>query len=305
MRSFASTVSIFHHNTYLTKMFWKKLGHYKTLVKFKVVYVMLLTCACGMLMTPQTFWNVRACLFGLTGITCAASGAAILNHLFERVSDKKMHRTRKRPLAAHSVSAVEASYVAGFLIVLSTFLLYAGTNLTATATTFLTTLAYGGIYTVWLKPATPQNIVIGGLSGAMPPLLGWLCLKPSFDMQPLLMVLIIFLWTPAHFWPLAIHYQDDYTQSELPMLPNTHGVEFTKLCILAYTLLTLLASLLPVCVGMNGAFYGFCSIGLNMRWLWLNYKIVYNTAYCLEAFRFSIWHIALLFGVMLIDTLLL
>ena len=279
------------------------LGYYTQLCKSKVVLVMLGASLVGMLLTPSKFHHIIPMLAGLIGIGfCACSGAAC-NHLLEMHIDQKMQRTKKRPLASHQVEAHTVAVFAGILAICGIAILFIFTNSLTTQLTLATTIGYAYIYTRWLKPSTPQNIVIGGLSGAMPPLLGWTSLTNSISAEPLLLVLIIFTWTPAHFWPLAIHNFKDYDKAQLPMLPNTHGIAFTKMAILAYAYLTLASSLLPYCIGSQSIFYLLAALLLNYRWLVLAHKLYRNTQYAMKLFSFSITYILALFSSLLIDHL--
>ena len=174
-------------------------------------------------------------------------------------------------------------------------------NYLSAALTLGTTLGYSVMYTKLLKPTTPQNIVIGGLSGAMPPLLGWSAMTGTIAVEPLLLVLIVFLWTPAHFWPLAIEHVDDYAKTKWPMLPVTHGIAFTKASIISYALLTSASSLLPYCVKMTGEIYLVSALVLNIRWLYLCKKLWNDTSQAMPAFKFSITYLIVLFTMLLLD----
>ena len=280
---------------------WKTGQYFCQLCKSKVVLVMLSASVVGMMLTPGHYHNLTTMIMGTLGIACAACGSAALNHLFEKDIDKKMQRTAKRPLAQDKVTPKSVLLFASALLILSSSILYCHSNIVCLTLTLATTIGYAYIYTRWLKPLTPQNIVIGGLSGAMPPLLGWTCLTGEIHAEPLLLVLIIFAWTPAHFWPLAIHNQKDYAKAKLPMLPNTHGITFTKLAILAYAWLTFATSVLPFCVGFAGTPYLIGVIGLNIPWLRLAHDLQTDSAIAMPMFKYSISYIMGLFGFLLAD----
>ena len=281
----------------------ERFSPYLKLIKLKVVSVMLCSSLIGMLMTPSADQGIIPMIFGLLGIGLCASGAASANRLFEIAIDTKMHRTQHRPLVKHILSPRYVSLFSLLCIILGSLLLMMTTNSQSTLVTLATTVGYAMIYTRWLKPSTPQNIVIGGLSGAMPPLLGWLCLKPSLDVEPVLMVLIIFLWTPAHFWPLAIHYYDDYKQSQLPMLPVTHGITFTQWSILAYVVLTCIATTLPFVVGMCSWPYLMIVSIMGGRWIWLSVCFFYRNHISMYLFKYSITYLMTIFLAMILDRL--
>ncbi len=271
------------------------------LCKSKVVVVMLGASLAGMALTPTHTQHPLTILAGLAGIGLAACGSAALNHLFEADIDKKMTRTAHRPLAKKDLPAQSVMVFALTLIALSTALLASTTNPLATLLTLCTTLGYAVLYTRWLKPATPQNIVIGGLSGAMPPLLGWSCLTGNIQAEPVVLVLIIFCWTPAHFWPLAIHNREDYQKTALPMLPNTHGIPFTQTAILAYAYLTFAVSLLPYCIETVSWLYLTGCLLLNGRWLQLAHQLKDDPKKAMPMFFYSITYLLGLFALLIID----
>lgn len=269
--------------------------------KIKVVVVMLFSALVGMLITPNTLRSTNQVLSGLIGIGLAACASAALNHRFDMEEDKKMRRTKGRPLAIEKIPPELVEKTAYLGILTSTAVLVIANNLLSACLTLATTVGYSIVYTKWLKPSTPQNIVIGGLSGAMPPLLGWTCITGDIAVQPLLLVLIIFTWTPAHFWPLALEHRADYAKTKWPMLPITHGKQFTQLSIIAYTLLTTATSLLPFCVRMAGYYYLAIVSLLNARWLFLCYQLWHQDTKSHAVFRFSIWYILGLFFILLLD----
>ena len=278
--------------------------HYQQLrktVKLKVVMVMMFSSLTGMLIVPNALKQPSKILSGIIGISLAAFASAALNHLFDKDEDKKMKRTQNRPLAQDPLSPWAVKIFAISNILLSLVILWGCNNRLCSILTLATTIGYSLIYTKWLKPSTPQNIVIGGLSGAMPPLLGWTSLIENISYEPLVLVLIIFSWTPAHFWPLAIAHKNDYAKTKWPMLPITHGITFTKLSIIAYALLTTAATLLPFSLHMTGHLYLICASLINLRWLYLSLKLWKNTQKAIPLFKFSIYYILAIFLILIID----
>ena len=271
------------------------------MIKLKVVAVMMFASTTGMLIVPKTMLYPTKVLSGTIGIGLAACASAMLNHLFDRDEDTKMKRTHKRPLARKEMPPRTAWQVALLMIVCSSLLLVWANNTLCAYLTIATTIGYSIIYTRWLKPASPQNIVIGGLSGAMPPLLGWTSLTGSIDVEPLLLVLIIFAWTPAHFWPLAIAHAPDYAKTKWPMLPVTHGITFTKVSIIAYIWLTFAASCLPFCFNMAGPVYLCVTTCANILWLRHGWKLWQQSQHAMPAFQFSISYIFIIFGTLIVD----
>ncbi|WP_019216191.1 heme o synthase [Legionella tunisiensis] len=276
---------------------------YLELCKPRVVALMLLTVVVGMYLAAPGWIALPILLASLIGIGFCAGSAAAINHLVDKRIDAIMIRTRKRPIAQGKVSVKQALYFALILGVLglSTLILFVNT-LTAVLT-FVTLIGYAGIYTGYLKRATPQNIVIGGLAGAAPPLLGWTAVTNHLDPQALLLVLIIFTWTPPHFWALAIYRFEEYKHAEIPMLPVTHGIPFTKLNVLLYTILLLVVSVLPFVVGMSGSLYLIGAILLGLRflhWAIMLYRDE-QPVIAMRTFRFSIVYLMMLFVFLLID----
>lgn len=275
---------------------------YIKLCKPRVVLLMLLTAIVGMLVTPSNTHNITTASFGLLGIGLLSSAGAAINHIVDIEWDQTMVRTKKRPLVVGSLSLTQALMFAGALAISGLIILWAFTNKTAAIMTLATMFGYAVVYTIWLKHATPQNIVIGGLSGALPPLLGWTCLTGSMDAQPWLLVLIIFAWTPAHFWALAIDRVNDYKSANIPMLPVTHGIAYTKLQVFLYTLLTIGSTYLPIVIDMFGMIYLCLATLLNLHFLyraWCCWQQDYSPK---RFFWLSIYYLMLLFAVMLIDT---
>ena len=235
--------------------------------KPKVVALLLLTAWVGMLLAPSTQSQPALVLIALLGIGLLSAAAAALNHVLDQNIDAKMARTQRRPLATGRVTSQQALTFALTLALVGFVVLYAWVNALTAWLTLASLFGYAGIYTMFLKRATPQNIVIGGLAGAMPPLLGWTSISGSLSAEPWLLVMIIFAWTPPHFWALAIHRRDDYAKVNMPMLPVTHGIEFTKTANLFYTLILTLVCLMPYLVGMSGVLYLVGSVLLNIGFI--------------------------------------
>jgi protoheme IX farnesyltransferase len=237
------------------------------------------------------------------GIGLGSAAGAAINQLVERETDAEMARTENRPLPKGRVDQQHAFIFAMMLAASSVFILTAWINVLTAVLTFASMIGYAVIYTMYLKKATPQNIVIGGLAGAMPPLLGWVSVTNSIDPQGLLLVLIIYTWTPPHFWALAIHRRDDYAKVNLPMLPVTHGIEFTKYSILGYTIIMILVTLLPYLIFMSGWFYLLCSSLLNLYFLYMVLRLMFGKGEnaAMKTFVYSINYLLLLFVSMVID----
>lgn len=276
---------------------------YLELCKPKVVALMLLTVVVGMYLSTPGWVPIPLLLTALLGIGCCAASAAAVNHLVDRRIDALMARTRKRPVARGRVSVRQALYFALLLGITGMLVLFCWVNALTAMLTFITLIGYAGIYTGYLKRATSQNIVIGGLAGAAPPLLGWTAVTNHLDPQALLLVLIIFTWTPPHFWALAIYRFEDYQHADIPMLPVTHGIRFTKLNVLLYSILLLAVTLLPYIVGMSGRVYLVGAVVLGLRFIqWAARLYRTNQAVvAMQTFRFSIIYLMLLFVFLLID----
>lgn len=276
---------------------------YLTLCKPRVVALMLLTSTVGMyLATPHPVsWQIL--LWANLGIGLVAGAAATCNHLVDRHIDTLMGRTERRPIPTGRVTVKQALVWATGLGLLGTWILMHFINTLTASLTLLSLLGYAGIYTLYLKRATPQNIVIGGLAGAAPPLLGWTAVTGQVDAYALLLVLIIFVWTPPHFWSLAIYRYHDYARAEIPMLPVTHGIATTKLHILLYTLLLCLVSLLPYLTGMSGILYLIVAVILGLIFLYyaVLLKLTERTRTPIVLFNYSIIYLMVLFVGMLVD----
>ncbi|MCG6404595.1 heme o synthase [Vibrio fluvialis] len=276
---------------------------YLTLTKPKVVALMLLTALVGMCLAQPGLMPLKAAVLGLSGIGLMAGSAAAFNHLIDRRIDAMMARTYKRPLPSGEIQASRVMLFALSLGACGFAILYWGVNGLTAWLTFASLLGYAVVYTLYLKRATPQNIVIAGLAGAMPPLLGWTSVTGELHANAWLMVMIIFIWTPPHFWALAIHRRDDYAKADIPMLPVTHGVEYTKTSILLYTFLLALVCLLPVLVGMSGVIYFAASSVLSAGFIYSAWALKYDpdNSSAMNTFKYSIYHLMMLFIALLLD----
>lgn len=276
---------------------------YLTLTKPKVVALLVLTAWVGMMLASPSWRDVPGLVMATMGIALLSAAAAAFNHVVDQQIDARMARTYTRPLARGRLTTSQAMCFALMLATAGFLLLYAGVNPLTAWLTLCSLFGYAVVYTMFLKRATPQNIVIGGLAGAMPPLLGWTSVTGQVEGHALLLVMIVFAWTPPHFWALAIHRKDDYAKVNMPMLPVTHGIEFTKSIICLYTVLLFLVCMLPYLVGMSGAIYLIGSTLLNLRFMQYAWKLKFqpqaDTA--MATFKFSIVHLMLLFLVLLVD----
>ncbi|MEZ8966287.1 heme o synthase [Vibrio breoganii] len=279
------------------------LQSYYQLTKPKVVALMLLTAVVGMCLAMPGALPLQQSLFGLLGIGLMAGSAAAFNHLIDQRIDAIMARTYKRPLPSGDLSSAKVFLFAASIGVVGFIILVAWVNTLTAVLTFASLLGYAVIYTMYLKRATPQNIVIAGIAGAMPPLLGWVAVTGELHANAWLLVMIIFIWTPPHFWALAIHRKDDYAKADIPMLPVTHGVEYTKTSILLYTILLALVCAMPVLVGMSGQIYLASSTILSAGFIYHAWKLKYkaDSKQAMETFKFSIYHLMLLFVALLVD----
>lgn len=276
---------------------------YYELCKPRVVLLMLLTSVIGMFMAAPGMVAWQVLLFGNLGIALCASSAAAVNHLVDRRIDLVMARTRNRPVAQGRVDTMHAIMFALILGMAGMAMLILLINQLTAWLTLASLLGYAVIYTMWLKRATPQNIVIGGLAGAAPPLLGWTAVTGSIDGHGLLLVLIIFAWTPPHFWALAVHRRDDYAKADIPMLPVTHGIRYTKIHTLLYTLILFAVTLMPYATHMSGPLYLLGAIVLDAGFLyWAVVMLIgKNPNAAMQTFRYSIVYLMALFMIMLLD----
>ncbi|MFY7698162.1 MAG: heme o synthase [Legionella sp.] len=276
---------------------------YLEICKPRVVALMLLTVVVGMCLASPYRLSFSVVCAALLGIGLCAASAAAINHLVDKRIDAMMMRTKQRPVALGRISVQQAVLFAIVIGLLGLVILAYMVNGLTAILTFMSLIGYAGIYTGYLKRATPQNIVIGGLAGAAPPLLGWTAVSNQLDPQALLLVLIIFIWTPPHFWALAIYRFDDYQHAEIPMLPVTHGIQYTKLNILFYTILLLVVSVLPFLVRMSGWCYLVAALLLGARFLYWSI-VLYRSErpiVAMRTFRFSIIYLMALFLFLLID----
>lgn len=276
---------------------------YLELTKPKVVALMLLTVIIGMLVAEPGLPTLATVFWGNLGIALLSAAAAVINHVVDHEIDARMARTRRRPVATGRLSNADALGFSATLGLAGMLVLVWQVNLLTAWLTLASLVGYAVIYTVFLKRATPQNIVIGGLAGAMPPLLGWTAVTGSMDPNALLLVLIIFAWTPPHFWALAIHRKEEYAQVDIPMLPVTHGNRFTELHILLYTFMLFAVSLLPVATGMSGLIYLVGATLLGLRFLQYAFRLWWgdDRRVALATFKYSITYLMLLFVVLLVD----
>lgn len=283
------------------------LRDYFILCKPRVVLLMLFTAWIGLYLASEG--SVSLSLFFLTtvGIALLSGSAATVNHILERRTDALMERTQKRPVAAGRVPPRRAWIFALLLGSIGFLLLFFYVNKLTAFLTLATAVGYALCYTLYLKPTTPQNIVLGGLFGAMPPLLGWTALRNSIDAPALLLVLIIFVWTPAHFWALSVYRYSDYERASIPMLPVTHGIPYTKLHILLYSLLTVASSSLVFAIGLCGWFYFATACLLNIGLLYYAIRLYtqQNLKLALRTFFYSMLYLFLLFLAMAADRFLL
>ena len=280
-----------------------RLKQYYALTKPRVVQLIVFCAVIGMLLAVPGLPDLRLALAATAGIWLVAGAAAAINCVVEQHIDAKMARTAWRPTAKGQLTNLQTITFSTVLCAVGSAVLYFWVNPLTMWLTFATFVGYAVIYTVVLKPATPQNIVIGGASGAMPPVLGWAAIRGDVGAEALILCLIIFLWTPPHFWALALYRAEDYRKAGLPMLPVTHGAAFTQLHVFLYTLVLFAATLLPFISGMSGVIYLASAVALGAgftgyAWkLWRNY----SDALARKTFRFSIWHLMLLFAALLVD----
>lgn len=282
---------------------WGYWRDYYQLTKPRVVALLVLTAWVGMILATPKFPNFFVVCMASLGIAMVSGAAAAFNHILDQKIDAEMARTHMRPLPKGRLSTLQAVGFAIAMAAIGFFILLLTVNALTAYLTLASLFGYALVYTLVLKRATPQNIVIGGLAGAMPPLLGWTAITGSVDANALLLVMIVFTWTPPHFWALAIHRCDDYAKANIPMLPVTHGIEFTKTVILLYTVLLFVICLLPYLVGMSGLLYLIASCCLNLRFMHFAWLMKYRSTptLAMETFRFSIVHLMVLFLVLLVD----
>lgn len=276
---------------------------YYELTKPNVVMLLLLTALVGMCLATPQWVKTTVLLAGLFGIGMLSASAAVINHVVDHRIDSMMARTFNRPVAKGKVSIPNALVFALCLAVVGFAVLALWVNMLTAWLTLASLVGYAFVYTMFLKRATPQNIVIGGLAGAAPPLLGWTAVTGEVHSHALLLVLIVFTWTPPHFWALAIHREKDYAKAKIPMLPVTHGIAFTKTSVLLYTVLLCLVCLLPYLIGMSDLIYLIGSSILNGGFLYYAWKLKFapTNQTAMKTFRFSIIHLMVLFVILLLD----
>jgi len=282
------------------------LGAYIQLTKPSIIYLLVLTAATAMFLVDGFETNIYKALTGIFGIGLIAASSAAINQILDLEIDGKMKRTDKRPLVSGKISVINAITFAAILFIIGSFLLLSFNNFLSWALTVATWVFYAFLYTRILKFAGPQNIVIGGLAGAMPPVLGWVALTGSISPLPLLLVAIIFVWTPPHFWALAIDRIDDYENANVPMMPVVKGIEYTKIQILLYSFLLLACSLLPFAIGSLGIFYFVSASALGLIFIFLAARLMQdkNNSGAIPFFLYSIIYLTILFVSMILDRLI-
>ena len=279
-------------------------AQYYNLTKPKVVYLIVFTAMVGMLLAADGLVPLKVFVFGLLGIGLAAASGAAINHVVDEHIDRIMERTRKRPLASGGLAQKNALIFALTIGGLGIAILAVFINILTAVLTFFSLVGYALIYTMYLKRATPQNIVLGGAAGAAPPLLGWTAVTGQVETEALLLFLIIFIWTPPHFWALAIRRREEYAKAEIPMLPVTHGVDFTKIQILLYTILLFIVTLMPFIIKMSGLIYLSGAIALGIGFLYYAIKLYRDpdpNVIAMKTFGYSIFYLSLLFAFLLAD----
>lgn len=280
---------------------------YYELCKPRVVFLIVFTAIVGMFLATPGMVPLQPLIFGTLGIGLSAASAAAINQLVDQQVDSIMGRTSKRPLPTGHLSKSQALVFAIILGVIGMLILVLLVNVITAVLTFCSLIGYAVIYTMFLKRATPQNIVIGGAAGAAPPVLGWSAVTGTIDPNSLLLFLIIFAWTPPHFWALAIHKRDEYAKVDIPMLPVTHGVEFTRLHVLLYTIILCGVTLLPYVVGMSGYIYLGSTLILDGIFMSYALRLMFgkSPSVAIKTFAYSILYLMLLFAALLIDHYLL
>ena len=289
--------------TYNQNSFLNILREFIVLTKPRVNLLIMFTAIVGMLLAHQGALDYELILFASIGIGLAASAAAIINHVVDQKIDSIMDRTKSRPLVNGSIKPLHAIYFALFLSVTSITMLYLLVNVLTALLTLLSIIIYSVIYSVYLKNLTSQNIVIGGIAGAMPPLLGWTSITNQIEPFPLVLFLIIFLWTPPHFWALAVYKYEDYKKADIPMLPVTHGRDFARLHIFLYSILLFCITLFPYILGLSGFIYltGVVLIGLKFVIDSYSLMISKSASEAIALFKYSITYLAVLFALLLFD----
>ena len=291
------------HTQSLSLRAYDLLQDYLAISKFKVVAMLVLTAWVGLALAPDVGRGIGVQMISLLGIGLLSAAAAVINHVVDSEIDSKMARTRHRPVAKGRLSKTHALTFAASIGVAGFVMLMVWANTLTAILTLFALVGYAFIYTSFLKRATPQNIVIGGLAGAMPPLLGWVSETNQMAAAPWLLVMIIFTWTPPHFWALAIARKSDYERAKIPMLPVTHGIDFCKTCVVAYSVLLALVCVMPYLIGMSGGIYlvGACALNSVFMYKAIKLKFAANNDKAMDLFRFSIVHLMVLFVILFID----
>lgn len=287
--------------TTLTMATWSQ---YYKLTKPKVVYLIVFTAMVGMLLATEGMVPLHIFVFGLLGIGLAAASGAAINHVVDERIDQIMERTKNRPIASGDIGQGNALIFALSLGAIGIAMLLIFINALTAVLTFFSLVGYALIYTMYLKRATPQNIVLGGAAGAAPPLLGWTAVTGQVETEALLLFLIIFIWTPPHFWALAIRRREEYAKADIPMLPVTHGVYFTKIQILLYTILLFIVTLVPFLIQMSGLIYLAGAVSLGIGFLYYAIKLYQDdepNVIAMKTFSYSIFYLSVLFGFLLVD----
>ncbi len=287
----------------MTEFSVNKALQYLELCKPRVVSLIIFTAVAGMFLSVPGWPPLTPLLAGTAGIGLAAAAAAAINHLLDQRIDAIMTRTRDRPLPRGQLKENQVLMFSLLLGTVSMLVLVIWVNVLTAVLTFLSLIGYAILYTVWLKRATPQNIVIGGAAGAAPPLLGWTAVTGVVDPHAMLLFLIIFVWTPPHFWALAIHRRDDYKAVDIPMLPVTHGLDFTRWHILFYTILLVIVTTLPYLTGMSGLLYMAGVSVLNIGFLWYALRLLAGNdpKLPMQTFGYSVTYLMVLFAFLLVD----
>lgn len=282
------------------KINWRQ---YLELCKPKVVLLIIFTAIVGMLLSTPGTIPLQAFVFGTLGIGLAAASGAAVNHWVDQRIDVLMERTQNRPLPTGGISSRSAITFALSLCALSMVLLVAFVNNLTAILTLISMIGYAVVYTMFLKRSTPHNIVLGGAAGAAPPVLGWAAVTGTVNTEALLLFLIIFIWTPPHFWALAIRRKDDYARANLPMLPVTHGIDFTKVQILLYTLMLVAVTLIPFVIKMSGLVYLAGALALGVGFVYHAAKLYASEKdeHAMKTFGYSIFYLSALFAFLLVD----
>lgn len=281
----------------------QKASRFYNLCKPNVVFLILFTAIVGMLLAGPTMADFNRLAWATLGIGFASAAGAAMNHWFDYKIDEVMYRTQNRPLPQGELAPRAALYFALTLAAIAAVILFAFVNLLTAMLTLISMVGYAIVYTVYLKRNTPQNIIWGGAAGAAPPVLGWTAVTNGLSIEPLILFAIIFLWTPPHFWPLAIRRKDEYAKVDVPMLPITHGIRFTKIQIIIYTLMLISVTLQPFLIGMSGVIYFASAVVLDTVFLVKTIKLYReeNNESAMSVFGFSIFYLAALFTALLVD----